>query len=377
MGAAKGSGGLRLEEAMNDGFVEIRGAREHNLKNVSLRIPHGKISAFAGVSGSGKSSLAFDTLFAEGRRRYLESLPGRAAAGLEKLHRPAVDFVDGLAPAIAVAQGDVAPGPRAILATEADLLDPFRLLFAHAGTAHCPRCGRVVRAIEPGALAERLLAMPEGTRLAILSPMLRKRGGENAARQAVRDAEETLEEARRAGFVRVRIDGEMRSLDELDAGAGSGAREIDAVVDRIVVREGIRARLVDSVALAMERSGGEIRILSWAAGSNAAPTLRNESSRFFCPDCELALPPLTPERFSFLSRAGACEKCEGTGLDDSGNACKSCGGARLRPEVVACRLPLSEDDGDGPNLPELLSRPVSELRGWTERARTIPSRSST
>lgn len=337
------------------GFISVRGARQHNLRNLSLSIPHGKITALCGVSGSGKSSLAFDTLFAEGRRRYLESLPSRAVGALEKLDRPDVDWVDGLAPAIAVAQGDSPPGPRAILATEADLFDPVRLLFAHLGTAHCPKCGRVVRAISPGALAERLLREPEGTRIAVMTPLPNPLADSLAAAAA-------------AGFVRVWADGEMLPIEDFAPERAALAGQIDAVVDRLVVKEGARSRLVDSVELAMKRSGGEIRLLVWPPDAKGPPRHMSESSRFFCPDCGLALPKLEPARFSFFSHAGACPACEGLGADQKGGVCPECGGSRLKPEVAACRLKLPGVPGEGPNLPELLSMSVSALSAWMRRA---------
>ncbi|MBQ3811300.1 MAG: excinuclease ABC subunit UvrA, partial [Kiritimatiellae bacterium] len=159
------------------GWIEIRGARTHNLQDVSLRFPRGEMTVVTGVSGSGKTSLAFDTVFAEGLRRYLDSLPNHARQFLDRMERPDVDFVGGLAPAISIGRSASAPGPRSTLATLADLHDFLRLLFAHLGVAHCPRCGRAIRAVAPGALAEELLREPEGTRITILSPMLRPGGG--------------------------------------------------------------------------------------------------------------------------------------------------------------------------------------------------------
>ena len=177
-----------------DGFIVVRGARAHNLRDVSVRFPRGRMTVVTGVSGSGKSSLAFDTVFAEGQRRYLESLPPHARQFLDRLERPDVDYVGGLAPAIAIGRPTAAAGPRSTLATVSELHDHLRLLFAHLGTAHCPSCGRVVRAVSPGALAERLLREPEGTRLTLLSPMLRRppRGVSNAENEKPRRAAAAL-----------------------------------------------------------------------------------------------------------------------------------------------------------------------------------------
>ena len=341
------------------GWVEIRGARTHNLRDVSVRFPRGAMTAVTGVSGSGKTSLAFDTVFAEGLRRYLDSLPTHARQFLDRMERPDVDFVGGLAPAISIGRAASAPGPRSTLATLADLHDHLRLLFAHLGQAHCPACGRAVRAVAPGALAEELLREPEGTKLTVLSPMLRPsaRRGEAGGRECLADAE-------KAGFVRVRIDGEVKAVEDVAPAAADAARQIDAVVDRLVVREGVRARLADSVELAMKRSGGEIRLLVQRPGE-ADASLRNESARLACPDCDLAFDKLAPPHFSFNSHAGACPACEGLGRDATGRVCRACGGARLRPEALACRIPFPAEPGS--NIAELLALPLERLRDWTAR----------
>ena len=353
------------------GWVEVRGARTHNLRDASVRFPRGAITVVTGVSGSGKTSLAFDTVFAEGLRRYLESLPTRARQSLERLERPDVDFVGGLAPAISIGRARSAPGPRSTLATLADLHDHLRLLFAHLGQAHCPRCGRAIRAIAPGALAEELLREPEGTRLTVLSPLLRTAplpaasAGSKVEKSKVEKTigRECLAEAEKAGFVRVRIDGDVKALEDVAPAAADAARQIDAVVDRLVVREGVRPRLADSVELAMKRSGGEIRLLVQRPG-DAEPALRNESARLACPDCDLAFDRLAPAHFSFNSHAGACPSCEGLGRDAAGRVCRACGGARLRPEPLACRL--AWPDAPGANIAELLAKPVADLRAWVE-----------
>ena len=300
-------------------WIEVRGAREHNLRDVSCRIPRGRLTVVTGLSGSGKSSLAFDTLFAEGQRRYLESLPARVRALLEKLPRPDVDFVGGLAPAIAVGQFAGAPGPRATLATAADLHDHLRLLFAHLGTPHCPRCGRVVRSVSPGAFAERLLREPEGTKLTVCSPMRNAQCKTPDARRKTQKGSALLAEAAQSGFVRVRIDGAVKALEDVTPAEADRAREIDAVVDRLVVKEGIRTRLADSVQLAMERSGGEIRILLQRPGEGEE--LLEESERFCCPDCGIVYDRLSPASFSFSSRAGACSPPKGT-VSRSVKACR-------------------------------------------------------
>ena len=351
-----------------DGFIVVRGARAHNLRDVSVRFPRGRMTVVTGVSGSGKSSLAFDTVFAEGQRRYLESLPPHARQFLDRLERPDVDYVGGLAPAIAIGRPTAAAGPRSTLATVSELHDHLRLLFAHLGTAHCPSCGRVVRAVSPGALAERLLREPEGTRLTLLSPMLRRppRGAKPAKAGGAdgRRGGAYVTEAAQAGFVRVRIDGAVKAIEDVSPAEADRAREIDAVVDRLVVREGVRTRLADSVELAMRRSGGEIRLLVRRPGE-AEDSLVNESDRLSCPDCGVFFDRLVPASFSFNGHLGACPVCEGLGRDAEGRPCRACGGARLRPEALACRI---EDLGaPGPNLAEVLAMTVRDLCGWAAR----------
>ena len=340
--------------------ITLRGARVHNLQSVNVRIPRGKLTVFTGVSGSGKSSLAFDTLFAEAQRRYLESLPPYARQFLEKLERPALDFAEGLSPAVSIGQFASAAGPRSTLATVAELHDHLRLLFAHLGTPHCPHCGRVVRAVSPGALTERLLAEPAGTRITVLSPMVRgtaPAGGRGVAAVA---------EAARSGFVRVRLDAEVVPIESADAARAGAACLIDAVVDRIVIREGVRARVMDSVELAMRRSGGEIRLLVRRPGE-AADTLVDESERLACPDCQIAFPVLTPSSFSFNSPAGACPACGGLGTAKGSETepCPVCGGTRLTAEARACRLEVPGVEAR--NLPEVLALTVSDLRAWVAR----------
>ena len=344
--------------------IVVRGARVHNLRDVSVSLPRGRMTVVTGVSGSGKSSLAFDTIFAEGQRRYLESLPPHARQFLERLERPDVDYVGGLAPAIAIGRPTAAAGPRSTLATVSEIHDHLRLLFAHLGTAHCPHCGRVVRAISPGALAERLLREPEGTRLTVLSPMLRRPPRGAKPRADGRRGGAYVTEAAQAGFVRVRIDGAVRPLEEISPAEADRAREIDAVVDRLVVREGVRTRLADSVELAMRRSGGEIRLLLRRPGE-AEDALVNESDRLSCPDCGLFFDRLVPASFSFNGHLGACPACQGLGRDAEGRVCRACGGARLRPESLACRI---ADLGEpGPNVAEVLAMTVSDLRVWAGR----------
>lgn len=329
--------------------IRIQGARAHNLRDVSLSIPVGKLTVVTGVSGSGKSSLAFDTVFAEAQRRFLESLPPAARSLLDRLERPDVDLVEGLSPAVSIAQFSAPAGPRATMATVADIHDHLRLLFAHLGQPHCPLCGREVSAISPGALTERLLSEPEGTKITVLLPMLRRGESHGDAGAAC------LLEAEKAGFVRLRVDGEILPIEDVDAARVSSAAEIDAVVDRLVVREGARTRMADSVELAMSRSGGEVRLLIRRPGETE-DAFRTESSRLCCPDCGIAFAKLRPASFSFNSVAGACPACHGLGETDSGAVCRRCHGTRYAPEILACRMP------DGANIADILALPVSDLR---------------
>lgn len=379
LGAAEKHNGNDMEKAVDggkarDGIV-VQGARVHNLQSVSCRISRNSLTVITGVSGSGKSSLAFDTLFAEGQRRYLESLPPYARSFLEKMDRPAVDFVEGLSPAISIGQFTSPAGPRSTLATVAELHDYLRLLFAHLGVPHCPHCGRIVRAVSPGVLAERLLAEPEGTRVTLLSPMFwMKEDGTPAMGTSGTAA---VADAARSGFVRVCLDGEICAIDTLRAERTAVAKSVDAVVDRLVIREGVRTRLVDSVELAMRRSGGEIRLMIRRPGEQT-DRLVNESERMACPDCRISFPVLVPSSFSFNSPAGACPACGGLGIHlhtesdtaedwdgEEGAAedvCEVCHGARLRPEALACRL---EVPGLQPeNIAGILSKTVSEIRLW-------------
>lgn len=341
---------------MDEAAITVRGARTHNLAGVSVRIPRGAMTVVSGVSGSGKSSLAFDTLFAEGRRRYLESLPSSARRVLEKLPRPDVDLVEGLSPAIALAQPESSPDPRSTLATVADFHGHLRLVFAHLGTAHCPECGRVVRPVSPGALAARLLREPEGTRIEILSPAwdADAPGARGTAARAVADAAKD-------GFVRVCIDGASRLVEEVAGPETAAARRVDVVVDRIVAKDGVRTRLADSVELAMKRSGGEIRLLVKRPGEDA-PAVVDESDRLSCPSCRLSFERLGPASFSFNSRSGACRACGGLGRGPDGGVCAACGGTRLAPAPRACRV----ECGPEPHLslPEALALPVSGLGAW-------------
>ncbi len=298
---------MQNKEASVD-FITVEGARVHNLKNISVQIPRNKLTVITGVSGSGKSSLAFDTLFAEGQRRYLESLPAYTRQFLDKLDRPDVDSVQGLSPAIAIEQHSSEPGPRSTLATATELHDYLRLLFATIGVPHCPKCGKVVESTSAEKVVEKLLDSPDGTKITILASILNK-----TAPLIKKKFNAVISEAERAGFVRVRINGNIFPVDDIPDLGDEGTLTVEAVVDRIVVKPEIRRRITDSVELAMERTGGSIRILRQRPGEEEV--LENYSERFECPDCNVSFDKLEPASFSFNSYKGACPACEGLGKE--------------------------------------------------------------
>jgi excinuclease ABC subunit A len=284
------------------GAIRIRGARSHNLKNISLDLPREKLVVVTGVSGSGKSSLAFDTLYAEGQRRYVESLSVYARQFLERLEKPDVDSIDGLSPAIAIEQKGLARNPRSTVATATEIHDFLRLLFAHAGVPHCVRCDRPIVAQGVAEAVDRLLGLPEGTRLQILAPVVRGRKGE---------LRRELEGLRRAGFVRARIDGRLRDLEEPVVLSRNEPHSLEAVVDRLVVRPGIERRLADSLEVAFRHGEEVCRVV--AVGDAGAEEEFVFSQRFACPQCDLSYPELSPRLFSFNSPYGACPACGGLG----------------------------------------------------------------
>ena len=355
------------------GKIIIRGAREHNLKNVSVEIPQNAITVITGVSGSGKSTLAFDTIFAEGRRRYLESLPAAARQYLNNLSRPDVDSVDGLAPAIAIEQNSVQPTARATLATITELSDYFEVLFAKLGEVHCPNCGQLLKSTSPELVVEELLSKPEGTRLTILTPLL-KDGSKGAIEEALRYAE-------LMGFVRVRINGEIIELEEAsDYISKTEAATIEAVVDRIVVREGARHRVTDSVELAMRIGKGTMRCICAPKGEEEQELCYSEHNKCFnCdyPGFEL----LTAKAFSSNSAIGACPQCHGLGkCIQNGKkqepitsakqvegatlvTCSACKGTRFSPQILACTLP---HPSGSKNIAEVYALQIDELKGWLQ-----------
>ncbi len=454
--------------------IVVEGARVHNLKNVSVTIPRNKLTVITGVSGSGKSSLAFDTLFAEGQRRYLESLPAYARQFLDQMDKPDVDSVRGLSPAISIEQHSSTPGPRSILATTTELHDHLRLLFAYIGTPHCHRCGKVVGATSAENIVEKLLDNPDGTRLTLLAPLRRRHSRVKIS--------QCLEDAGKAGFVRVRVDGEILSLEDIKDLDDADKHAVEAVVDRMVIKPDVRRRITDSVELALMHGNGSLGVVRMRPGGD--DVVESYSERNECTDCGISFETLKPASFSFNSHIGACPVCQGLGkeayfdealvvpdkslslaagairpwrrgpkrlisafnmmlksvatwqgidlttpwqelpektrdiiLNGSGEeelvitkkvrstirrskqlyegvmpnlarrlreseseqmktvlrsfmsrrVCSACGGLRMRPEILACRIPHPSEPGV--NITDLLAKPIGALRGWVE---TLP-----
>src|SRR5512140_808694 len=275
----------------------IRGAREHNLKNIDVEIPRGSLTVITGLSGSGKSSLAFDTIYAEGQRRYVESLSAYARQFLGLMEKPDVDVIEGLSPAIAIEQKTAGQNPRSTVGTITEIYDYLRLLYARAGTPHCPNDGSPIQRTSASQITDIVGAWPRGTRLEILAPLVRGRKGE---------FKDLFEEARKAGFVRARVDGDVIELDQAPKLNRKVNHDIAIVVDRLAVDPDDRQRLADSIETALRAAEGVVEIVK--AGESVM-----FSEKYSCPVCGLSLPELEPRQFSFNSPFGACPDCDGLG----------------------------------------------------------------
>jgi excinuclease ABC subunit A len=283
---------------MSHDWIAVRGARVHNLKNIDVDIPRDRLVVITGLSGSGKSSLAFDTVYAEGQRRYVESLSAYARQFLEQMEKPDVDLIEGLSPAIAIEQKTTASNPRSTVGTVTEVYDYLRLLFANLGVPHCPHCGREITAQSVERIIEMAMLYPSDERINVLAPVVRGRKGE------FRNELATL---RQKGFTRVRVDGQLRSLEEDIALDRRRNHTIDVVVDRLVVKPGLERRLLESIEVALDLAGGVVVINSLASGD------RLFSRKLACVECGLSVPEMTPRAFSFNSPHGACPSCQGLG----------------------------------------------------------------
>jgi len=289
----------KQERIMNDKIV-IQGARENNLKNVNLEIPRDKLVVFTGLSGSGKSSLAFDTIYAEGQRRYVESLSSYARQFLGQMDKPDVDSIDGLSPAISIDQKTTSKNPRSTVGTVTEIFDYLRLLWARVGIPHCPKCGKEISRQTIDQIVDRIEALGDGTRFVVLSPIVRQKKGEHV---------KVFEDARKSGFARVRVDGIVYDLSEQISCEKNKKHTIELVVDRLVIREGQHRRLADSIETACAHSGGLVTIQLPDSGEELS-----FSQNYACEDCGISMTELEPRMFSFNNPSGACHACTGLGF---------------------------------------------------------------
>lgn len=299
--------------------IIIKGARENNLKNIDLELPRDKLIVFTGLSGSGKTSLAFDTIYADGQRRYVESLSSYARQFLGQMDKPDVDYIEGLSPAISIDQKTTSKNPRSTVGTVTEIYDYLRLLFARVGTPHCPICGKEIMQQTVDQIVDKVMNFTEGTKLQILAPVVRQRKGEH---------QKEFDAARRGGYVRVRVDGNMYELTESITLDKNKKHTIEIVVDRLVVRPDIRSRLSDSVETASALTGG-LALIDIIDGEDIL-----FSQNYACPDHDISVEELSPHMFSFNNPAGACEKCTGLGVFQ-----------RVDPELLIRDRDISIKDG--------------------------------
>ncbi len=306
--------------------IIVRGARQHNLKNITVEIPRNRLVVITGISGSGKSSLAFDTIFAEGQRRYVESLSAYARQFLGEMQKPDVDSIEGLSPAISIDQRGVSHNPRSTVGTVTEIYDYLRLLYARIGIPHCPQCGREVTRQSAQQIVDAVLALPVGTRFQVLAPLVKDRKGHHQA---------VFEDVRKAGFVRVRVDGVVREVDEEIELDRYKLHTIEAVVDRLIIPEeiddGFRTRLTDSVETALRMGDGVVVINDVSADP---PRDLLYSEHLACPVCGISLPEIEPRTFSFNSPHGACRTCQGLGTR-----------TELDPDLIVPNPDLSLEEG--------------------------------
>ena len=322
-GWRSGASGYAVSSVPHD-TIEIRGAREHNLKNIDLSLPRDRLIVITGLSGSGKSSLAFDTIYAEGQRRYVESLSAYARQFLGQMEKPDVDHIDGLSPAISIDQKGTSKNPRSTVGTVTEIYDYLRLVYARIGHPHCPNCGREISRQTIEQIADQVMALPGGTRLMVAAPMVQGRKGEH---------KDVLDEARRKGYVRARVDGQVRDLSEKIELDKKYKHDLEIVVDRVEIAPDLGSRLNDSLEQAAKLSDGLILLIPMDQGGLLAP-LRRASGRatpkdaspppaedellfsqdFACVYCGISMEEPAPRNFSFNNPHGACPVCTGLGL---------------------------------------------------------------
>ena len=304
--------------------IVIRGAREHNLKNIDLEIPRDQLVVITGLSGSGKSSLAFDTIYAEGQRRYVESLSAYARQFLEQMEKPEVDSIEGLSPAISIEQKTTSKNPRSTVGTVTEIYDYLRVLFARIGVPHCPSCDRVIAAQTVQQMVDRVLAQPSGTRLLVLAPVIRGRKGEY---------KKLFFDLQRQGYSRVRVNGTIREVGEDIELDKKRKHTIEVVVDRLIVRENLGSRLADSLETALRLADGIVTVETVDGGHEATSTSSRPSAakaglkdlatttgpahtfseKLACAECGISFPEVSPRMFSFNNPYGACPECSGIG----------------------------------------------------------------
>ena len=300
-------------------FIRIRGARENNLKNLDVDIPRNKLVVLTGLSGSGKSSLAFDTIYAEGQRRYMESLSSYARQFLGQMEKPQVESIEGLPPAISIDQKSTNRNPRSTVGTVTEIYDYFRLLYARIGIPHCPKCGKEIAKQTVDQMVDQIMELPEKTRIQLLAPVVRGKKGRH---------EKVLEQAKRSGYVRVLIDDNMYELSEQITLDKNIKHTIAIIVDRLVVREGIEKRLTDSIENVLQLTDGLLVV------DRMDGTYMNFSQSFSCPDCGISIDEIEPRSFSFNNPFGACPTCYGLGYK-----------MEFDPELMIPDPSLSIDEG--------------------------------
>ncbi len=330
---------------MANDFIRIRGARAHNLKSIDIDLPRNKLIVMTGLSGSGKSSLAFDTIYAEGQRRYVESLSSYARQFLGQMDKPEVDMIQGLSPAISIDQKTTSRNPRSTVGTVTEIYDHLRLMYARIGVPHCPQCGREIQRQTVDQIIDAITALPERTKIMLLAPVVRGRKGEHA---------KILEDMQKKGFVRARIDGELYELAEAPALAKTKKHTIEIVVDRIIIRADLQQRLTDSLETALNLGGGLVSVIEMESGRETL-----YSQNYACPDCGVSIEALEPRLFSFNNPYGACPCCTGLGVL-----------LKMDPDIVIPDRSKSLNEGaikvSGWNTSERNSMAASYLRGLSE-----------